>query len=364
MYRKRKGFTLVELLVVITIISMLISLLLPAVQASRENGRRATCLNNQKQFGLALVQYEGARRAFPGFVNALRMDRPDGNGNTHRDVTWVVMILPQLERNDIYQKWLDPSSTSAQRNLFLRFAICPSDPPEQIGGGATPLAYVINCGNDDATINSQSGLIHWNSRECGVAFDRSINNPSANWIQNSLDYISTHDGAENTILLAENVRIIRPDSPQGAAIERNWSPTYPRNFGNVGIQWASGVFNNTDVWWTPPGANTPEVCKINQDLEGYHARPSSRHPNGFVATFCDGHTQFVRQDVDYLVFQHLMTPSSAEAGKKLDPQYATEIGQSDPLPAQYGPPVFNAYSRNPNAPPNLANTVFDSSALY
>ena len=64
---RRWGFTLVELLVVITIIGMLTALLLPAVQNAREAGRRATCNNNQHQLSIAMQNFESAKQYFPGF---------------------------------------------------------------------------------------------------------------------------------------------------------------------------------------------------------------------------------------------------------------------------------------------------------
>ncbi|MGQ9915305.1 MAG: type II secretion system protein, partial [Thermogutta sp.] len=97
---RRRGFTLVELLVVITIIGMLVSLLLPAVQAAREAGRRAQCLNNQKQLATALLNYESSRREFPGY--RFFVDQ----GKTIVG-TWIVSLFPYLERTDLERIWKD-----------------------------------------------------------------------------------------------------------------------------------------------------------------------------------------------------------------------------------------------------------------
>ncbi len=121
----RHGFTLVELLVVITIIGILVALLLPAVQAAREAARRLQCSNNLKQIGLALHNYHTAHNVLPF-------------GSAYRDPprfmrTWAAMILPQLEQGALYDQ-LDFSKTvhvEPNRTLVrtvLPVYACPSDP--------------------------------------------------------------------------------------------------------------------------------------------------------------------------------------------------------------------------------------------
>jgi prepilin-type N-terminal cleavage/methylation domain-containing protein/prepilin-type processing-associated H-X9-DG protein len=101
------GFTLIELLVVIAIIGVLIALLLPAVQAAREAARRAQCINNMKQLGLALANYEAAHGSYP-MSYAQRADwDPTNSSGTIEDSGWGnisphVLLLPFLEQTQTY----------------------------------------------------------------------------------------------------------------------------------------------------------------------------------------------------------------------------------------------------------------------
>jgi prepilin-type N-terminal cleavage/methylation domain-containing protein/prepilin-type processing-associated H-X9-DG protein len=138
-----KGFTLVELLVVITIIAILVAMLLPAVQAAREAGRRAQCMNNLKQLGIALLAYETQWESFPpatclsSFVNETT-DEP----TTEMD-NWVIEILPFIDNVPLYNQFnhtlpISSNSTvvsvsgltlsnSASRGVSLPFMLCPDD---------------------------------------------------------------------------------------------------------------------------------------------------------------------------------------------------------------------------------------------
>ncbi|MFW6171810.1 MAG: DUF1559 domain-containing protein [Planctomycetota bacterium] len=136
----KSGFTLVELLVVITIIGILVALLLPAVQTAREAARRLRCTNNLKQIGLALNNYHSAHSMLP-FGSAYR-----GGGTPHGDGskagTWAAMILPQLEEGALYDrldfsKWMSQEPNATLVRTHLPVYACPTDP--QSGDPILPL---------------------------------------------------------------------------------------------------------------------------------------------------------------------------------------------------------------------------------
>jgi prepilin-type N-terminal cleavage/methylation domain-containing protein/prepilin-type processing-associated H-X9-DG protein len=133
----RSAFTLVELLVVITIIGILIALLLPAVQAAREAARRLQCVNNFKQAGVAMHNYHAAKGCFPPGMFA---QNPGGTTKTYLYYSWSAYILPYMEREGIYNRinfsamysYFDGGPTGATNrvmsNTLLPCYLCPSDP--------------------------------------------------------------------------------------------------------------------------------------------------------------------------------------------------------------------------------------------
>ncbi|MDY0170162.1 MAG: DUF1559 domain-containing protein [Thermoguttaceae bacterium] len=133
------GFTLVELLVVITIIGILIALLLPAVQSAREAARRLQCQNNFKQLGLACLNYESTYGVFPPASHWAR----SANGSTSADLqtanqgnlreNWAIMVLPFLEQQALYDAFkltlpINHADNEVPRSAQLSVMRCPTDP--------------------------------------------------------------------------------------------------------------------------------------------------------------------------------------------------------------------------------------------
>lgn len=149
--RRLRGFTLVELLVAITIIGILIAMLLPAVQVAREAARRAQCTNNLKQIALGLHNYQAAHRVLPpasiwigrgepygasllpiGTFDRVAMGLSPGSERDRLHANWVVLLLPYMEQSAVHDAFNlhvpvdDPVNRAARTNV-LPVMKCPSD---------------------------------------------------------------------------------------------------------------------------------------------------------------------------------------------------------------------------------------------
>jgi len=261
---RRRGFTLVELLVVITIIGMLMALLLPAVNASVEAARQLRCKNRLAQLAKAANNFENRFSKYPGYSNAVPI----------AGSSWIVALLNDIERADIYEDFQNGITTGK----YLELLVCPSDPPVNISG--PQLSYVANAGMDGASATER--------RENGVFHDQ-----SATGLYTSVEFITGADGTSSTLLATENIQ---------ASV---WI--------QVGKQATVFIWKDRTSPQAYPTLLSPAVAvadTINGDKtgSGLNPRPSSFHSGGVNAVFCDTHVIFLKENLDYRVYVQLMTP--------------------------------------------------------
>ena len=272
----KRGFTIVELLVVITIIGLLMALLIPAVNAARGRARQLQCTNNMRNLGQAMLQHATSKGFFPG-----RVDRLSPLPNAAA-ITWAAKILPQVERNDYWDLLVDSNDPNVLSNQYLKLMVCPSDAPP--GTNAPHLSYAINSGAWD---NNQAEIALQEKPANGVGLTLYIPGLPASASLGKAGrvdpaFVSKHDGTQTTMLLAENV-----DAGQWIQLEE----------AATGIVWA---------------LQANQQLRINQGMIGTsndqrNARPSSRHGSGAVSVFCDGHTEFLSEEIDFAVLGQLLT---------------------------------------------------------
>jgi prepilin-type N-terminal cleavage/methylation domain-containing protein/prepilin-type processing-associated H-X9-DG protein len=342
--RRRPAFTLVELLVVITIIGMLVALLLPAVQNARERGRQLQCLNNIKQLGLATVNYESSKGQFPGFTQFIKRGNtewatisystPDrkffvtsvnnpSNLNSVPGFSWATMLLSKIERSDIWDQISSPprdTSGKAQDVLIppVETFVCPSDQDVTAQPDLAGLSYSVNTGGWDLdgsgnfAYTTTSTQPKGDTADNGVSFDLAqydrlkIKGPKVR-----LSGIS--DGAGTTLLYTENIH--KSYEPTTLSVTPD-APAFSWLYGSeqqLGFVWVNPSSGNTAP---QPGNSINNQEALNRNSQGVvvfpinmprFARPASPHSGGMNVMYCGGHGDFLRDDIDYRVYQQLMT---------------------------------------------------------
>ena len=316
----RSGFTLIELLVVIAIIGVLIALLLPAVQSAREAARRAQCVNNMKQIGLAIANYESAFGSYPTgcFGTSPRDPSACTVSSQH---TMFNLVLPYVESGNIFNSinFALPAFGLIQRTAFqvkIASFVCPSDSPIT--------QYTLAVSNNGYYQNSYAASAGY--FECiwyGYYGDPSRQYCEAiepngvfgrNYTYRVADIV---DGTSNTIFAGETARF------------RN-EPASVFNFGN-----RAAAFGGTIGGDVRPQGIAYSVPKINAAaVPGYPSAITdngpflwqndprsqllgqwgfrSQHPGGANFVFGDGSVRFLKESINIISFRGLSTRNGAE----------------------------------------------------
>lgn len=263
--RRRTGFSLVELLVVIGLIASLMAFLLPAIQQAREAARSLHCRSNLRQTGLALQNYEGTHGCLP-FSSLVFTAVGNETG-----WAWGTMLLPYFDRSTLYQQLAPdgnnaPYQPDARTKVVLPFFLCPSDASGNWNlqkGGHAKSNYITMFGSNRDLSDTGNGMFFYNSS----TRDRDVT-----------------DGRSNTI----------------SAGERSWDGAVHSVIGNgsvgmIGSIWYGNLQgNNHDViGWCDP------LLITDQRINGSHPNAfSSMHFGGCHFLFADGSVHFLSENID------------------------------------------------------------------
>ena len=314
--RARRAFTLVELLVVITIIGILIALLLPAVQAAREAARRMQCGNNLKQIGLGLHNYHSALKVFPPGETFIEPNRFMSMTYQGRSVdsghAWSAFILPYIEQMPVYQglnwnvpgwvnsaamKNADPKHYAAVTTVISTY-LCPSSQE-------SPTCQVV-CSDPNCPANLLGVIMY-----SGIAGSDRSGVPSTLgtchlWSKVRLEDVK--DGTSNTMGVGESSGLTECQKLNPCGSTSNTVPS-----------WDLGYWDSTTrpelVWPCKTIAFPPKTAYFYDDPDAKSCDPlistitraalKSAHPGGIHVMLLDGSVRFISDSIDMTTYKNL-----------------------------------------------------------
>jgi prepilin-type N-terminal cleavage/methylation domain-containing protein/prepilin-type processing-associated H-X9-DG protein len=308
---QRRGFTLVELLVVIAIIGVLVALLLPAIQSAREAARRSQCINNLKQLGLALQNFESAQKVIPaGSLGTFQISAPYYSPHTR--------LLPYIEQGSLYDQFNLAGSPWDTNNYRIARSqpsvlLCPSDDNNRdtLGTDMGWTNYHANCGSWIELTRQWDGVF---------GADKSVNGYQP---LEPLSFRQITDGLSNTAAFAEIVNGYGPDAraakdplsdcfnfngrplrtdvvaARNSFLEKSWTSAsipWSGEWRWRGYPWTEGTpWRNWYNHLLPPNS----TCWVQSEQWWMIVSPaSSRHSGVVNVVMCDGSVQSVTPDVD------------------------------------------------------------------
>jgi prepilin-type N-terminal cleavage/methylation domain-containing protein len=360
MKNPKRGFTLVELLVVIAIIGILVALLLPAIQAAREAARRSQCMNNLKQIGIALQNYDSSHKTLPpgvalgegamwsGFILA------DLEETALADLVTIdyVNSRPYAHDQPSYSAIVDPYKNVFACETLIPTFRCPSTPlPEHVpdhGHNAkryvqrrVPSSYIAcasGLSTSQAITQVFKGEFHrWLEQTDGVMYGVKVKDLNTKFGQGTVSMAKITDGTSKTIAVGEAVSDIerisqfradgftRPEPQQGTRKD-HWyigsdslstndlgdpsealgstgvPPNLHRNHAIVALCEPLSSASGSDVG-TSSHVVGPEDC------DGLQLSFSSDHPGIVQVVMCDGSVQTIQEDINSDLWQDMGTRS-------------------------------------------------------
>jgi prepilin-type N-terminal cleavage/methylation domain-containing protein/prepilin-type processing-associated H-X9-DG protein len=287
----KRAFSLVELLVVIAIIGILVGLLIPAVQSSREAARRRSCSNNLKQIGDALHGYEAANETFP--PGSVLNPNSGGSGES-----WHGLLLPYLEQAELAEQFGNTAN-----NTEVQVFLCPS------GVAATRIlpelasmstySGVAGAGRDGHVIEDRNG-------RCGFVYTDGIFYPDSYTRTRDIE-----DGLSKTLAIGERVYFIEAWW-EGSFWSGRTDPPRIRqicSFSAKNVHWPINAQRHRYKCWYQDENCDSDVDKNLCRNDLYFG---SEHDGGAQFLYADGSVHFLTETIELAIYQSLATRDGGE----------------------------------------------------